>query len=225
MNILAIALLALAPCAFWLWMIYMWDKCKPHQKSLLIRTFFFGAGIAIPVAIIEAFLYPGSLQGTLSISTAAYVAFFVAGVTEESGKFLVVRTSAYPSSHFDEPEDGLIYAAAAALGFAALENVVYLLSFGWQVILVRGLVSNLSHVLFASLWGYPLALAKLGIIKNKKVVWAGLVAAMVAHGAFDFLFFTSTIYTLFVIPLFIGMIVLFAFMMRHANRIATCKLE
>jgi protease PrsW len=225
LNILIIVLVALAPCAFWLWMIYIWDKCKPAPRSMLIRTFFFGVGIAIPVAIIETLLYPGSVANNVSVSTAAYLAFVVAGVTEESGKFLVVRRGAYISSHFDEPEDGLIYSAAAALGFAALENVIYLLSFGWQVILVRGLISNLAHVLFSSLWGYPLALTKLGIIKNKYITWGGLVAAMVAHGLFDFLFFTSTLLTLLVIPLFIGMVVLFVAMMRHANKIATCKIE
>jgi RsiW-degrading membrane proteinase PrsW (M82 family) len=225
MNVLIIVLAALAPCAFWLWMIYLWDKCKPTQKSLLIRTFFFGVGIAIPVAVIEFLLYPNSVQGNLPVATAAYAAFIVAGVVEESGKFVVVRLGAYKSKHFDQPEDGLMYASAAALGFAAIENVVYVISFGLSVLLARGLISNLAHVLFSAMWGYPLALTKLGIIKNKYTIWGGLAAAMVAHGLFDFLFFTSTVLTYLIIPLFIGMVVLFVIMMRHANRIATCKLE
>jgi RsiW-degrading membrane proteinase PrsW (M82 family) len=225
MNILIIVLVAVAPCAFWLWMIYIWDKCRPKQRSWLIRTFFFGLGTAIPVAIIESLLYPGSLSGSLSLSTAAYAAFVVAGITEESGKFLVVRLGVYRTPYFNEPEDGLLYSAAAALGFASMENVIYLLNFGLQVILARALFSNLAHVLFSSMWGYPLALTKLGIIKNRYVTWAGLVAAMVAHGLFDFLFFTSTALTFLVIPLFIGMVVLFVIMMRHANKIAACKLE
>ena len=224
MNILIIILIALAPCAFWLWMIYLWDKCRPAQKSLMIRTFFLGVGIAIPVAIIETLLYPSSVQGNLSIASAAYAAFVVAGVVEESGKFLGVRFGAYPSKRFDQPEDGLIYASAVALGFAAVENVVYVLSFGISIILARGLFSNLSHVLFSSMWGYPLALTKLGIIKNKYLTWGGLAAAIAAHGLFDFLLFTSTALVYLVLPLFIGMVVLFVIMMRHANRIATCKL-
>jgi len=224
MNILIIILIALAPCAFWLWMIYLWDKCRPAQKSLMIRTFFLGVGIAIPVAIIETLLYPSSVQGNLSIASAAYAAFVVAGVVEESGKFLGVRFGAYPSKRFDQPEDGLIYASAVALGFAAIENVVYVLSFGISIILARGLFSNLSHVLFSSMWGYPLAHTKLGIIKNKYLTWGGLAAAIAAHGLFDFLLFTSTALVYLVLPLFIGMVVLFVIMMRHANRIATCKL-
>lgn len=223
MNILLIVLVAVAPCAFWLWIIYLGDKCKPRQKGLMIRTFFFGAAVAIPVALIESFLYPGSVQNNLSLATSAYLAFVVAGVTEESGKFLVMRFSAYTSPHFNQPEDGLIYTASVALGFATLENVIYVLSYGLQVILARGLFSNLAHVLFSSLWGYPLGLAKLGLIKNKYLVYLGLVGAMVAHGVFDFLFLTGTVYTWLVIPLFAGMVVVFILMMRHTNRISTCK--
>jgi RsiW-degrading membrane proteinase PrsW (M82 family) len=220
LNIFIIVLVAIAPCAFWLWVIYKGDKYKPEPRWLVIRTFLFGMGIAIPVALIETFLYPNSIQGNLSVSTAAYVAFVVAGLVEESGKYLTVRASVYKSPHFEEPSDGLIYSAAAALGFASLENIIYLVQFGWQVILLRGLFSNLAHVLFSSLWGYPLALTKLGIIKNSNVRYLGLLAAIVAHGVFDFLFFTGTVYTWIVLPFFLGMVALFILMMRHANKIS-----
>jgi protease PrsW len=225
LNILIIVLVAVAPCAFWLWIIYLGDRCKPGPKGLMVRTFIFGMLVAIPVALIESALYPGAIQDNLSLSTAAYLAFVVAGVTEETGKFLVVRFSAYNSPHFQQPEDGLIYTACAALGFATLENIIYVLSYGLQVILARGLFSNLAHVLFSSLWGYPLGLAKVGLLKHKYWIYLGLIGAMVAHGAFDFLFFTSSVYTLLVIPLFIGMVIVFILMMRHANRVSTCRIE
>ena len=218
LNIVIIILVAIAPCAFWLWIIYKGDRYKPEPKRLIIRTFFFGMVIAIPVAIVESVLYPGSMTGNLSVSTAAYVAFVVAGVTEEVGKYSVVRFSAYNSPHFEEPADGLIYAAAAALGFASLENIVYIVSYGWEVILVRGLFSNLAHVIFSSLWGYPLALTKLGMLKHKSFKYLGLVAAMIAHGIFDFLFFTGTSLTWIVVPFFLGGVALFVLMMIHANR-------
>ncbi len=217
MSILMVFLVALAPCIFWLWLIYRWDKYRPEPRSLIIRTFFIGLVVAIPVALIEGFLYPQSLNGPTSIQAAAYVAFFVAGVTEEGAKFLVVRLSVYRSRHFEEPADGLVYSAAAALGFASLENVIYIVTFGLQVILVRGLFSNLAHVLFSSLWGYPLALGKLGLMKPRSA-YIGLVLAMIAHGIFDFLFFTQSSATYLVIPLFFGMLVFYVLMMRHANR-------
>jgi RsiW-degrading membrane proteinase PrsW (M82 family) len=221
LNILIITLVALSPCIFWLWIIYKWDKYEPEPKSLIIRTFFLGFAIAIPVAIIEAIMYPRSLtQNPVSIASTLYLAFAVAGLTEELGKYLVVRRTIYSSRFFEEPSDGLVYSAAAALGFASLENIGYLFSFGWETILVRGLFSNVAHVLFSSLWGYPLALYKLGIIKARYIVRLGLLTAVVAHGAFDFLLLTENLYSLLAIPLFAGMVVLFILMMRHANKIS-----
>jgi protease PrsW len=222
LNILIILLLAFAPCVFWLWVIYRADRCKPEPKRVIIRVFLLGMVVSIPIAFIEVLLYPNAVEGPMSLSSAAYLAFVVAGFTEEVGKFLVVRWSVYKSAYFEEPFDGLEYSATAALGFASLENVAYLISFGWEVILVRGLVSNLAHVLFSVLWGYPLALAKLGTIK-KSYVWLGLLAAILAHGLFDFLFFTQSVYTFLVIPFFIGMVILFVLMVRHANRICPIR--
>jgi protease PrsW len=216
-DIIIVFLVALAPCVFWLWLIYRWDRYKPEPRSMIIRTFFLGLLVAIPVALIEGFLYPQTAGGPTTLQSAAYLAFAVAGITEEAGKFLIVRGTVYNSPHFEEPADGLVYSAAAALGFASLENVVYILSFGLQVILVRGLFSNLAHVLFSSLWGYPLALAKLGILRPQGA-YIGLVLAMIAHGLFDFLFFTQSNLTFLVIPLFLGMVTLYVLMMRHANR-------
>jgi protease PrsW len=225
LQIVLIVLVALAPCAFWLWMIYLGDRCKPGQKGLMVRTFFLGVVIAIPVAFIESFLYSGPIQGDISVASAAYLSFVVAGVTEESAKFLAVRFSAYKSIYFSQPEDALLYTATVALGFATLENVIYAVSFGLEVILARGLFSNLAHVLFSSLWGFPLGLAKLGYVKHKFLIYLGLAGAIAAHGAFDFLFFTGTVYTWLVLPLFLGMIAVFVLMMRRSNRIATCKID
>jgi len=219
LQIGSIILVAVAPCVFWLWLIYKGDKYEPEPKSQIFKVFLLGAGIAIPVSIVESILYPGSMQNQLSIPTAAYIAFGVAGVTEEAAKLLSVRIGIYRSRFFNEPADGLIYAAAAALGFASMENIIYILNFGWQVILVRGMFSNLAHVLFSVLWGYPLALVKLGI-RPKGLVWLGLTGAIAAHGLFDFLFLTSSAFTWLVIPLFLAMVVIFILMLRNSNRIS-----
>jgi protease PrsW len=216
LGIIIIFLLAISPCAFWLWIIYKWDSYKPEPKWLIIRTFFYGFMVAVPVSLLETWLYPNAYLSSTSISNNAYLAFVVAGITEEAGKFIIVRRTVYNSPHFEEPADGLVYSAAAALGFASLENAIYILAFGWQVILLRALFSNLSHVLFSSMWGYALGLSKLGIMP-KRNVWIGLAAAIAAHGLFDFLIFTQSLFSFMVIPLFLGLAVLFVLMMRYAN--------
>jgi len=220
-EILILLVLAFAPAAFWLGLVYLGDRCKPEPKLLIFRTFFLGMLVSIPVAIIGSLISPPNLDLTepLPLGTAVYVAFVVAGVVEELGKFLVLRLTVYRSRYFDEPVDGLVYAAAAALGFATLENIGYMITFGLEVILVRGIFSTVAHVLFGGLWGYPLALYKTGRIKNAGLVWAGLVGAMIAHGIFNLLLFSQDWYTLLVIPFFLILAAVFFILFRHANRI------
>jgi RsiW-degrading membrane proteinase PrsW (M82 family) len=220
LKILIFILLALAPCLLWLWIIYKRDKYAPEPLILVIRTFAIGAGVVLPVALIEYFLLPASLKENLTLGSVAYRSFIVAGVTEEAAKYLAVRFSMYRSVFFEEPADGLIYSAAAALGFAALENVLYIFSYGWQTVLLRGITSNLAHVLFACFWGYPLVLTKLGYLKNKAWVGLGWLAAVLAHGLFDFLLMMGNLYSLLTLPFFMAMIGIFILMFRHANQIS-----
>jgi len=223
MNFLVILTIAFAPGIFWVWLISRWDKFHPEPRSLIIRTFILGLAVAVPVAVIEVFLYPefnGTAQGPMSLMLAAYLSFIVAGFPEELGKFLVVRLSMYRSQHFDEPIDGLVYSSTAALGFASIENFVYLLSLGWEVILLRGFVSTLAHVFFSALWGYPLALYKTGRIKSRALIWVGLLASMIAHGVFNFLLFAQNNYTFLVILFFIGLGIMFFWALQHANKIS-----
>jgi hypothetical protein len=115
--------------------------------------------------------------------------FLVIGPAEELCKFLAVRLYVYRHPEFDEPLDGIIYAAAAALGFASLENVLYVIDFShggeiqWGMLAARSLMALPGHVIFAATWGYGLGRRK---FNANWPVWATLVAAAALHGAYDF---------------------------------------
>jgi hypothetical protein len=95
--------------------------------------------------------------GLASFGTIAGVMFFIVGPVEETSKFLAVRLGVYRTRHLREPLDALVYAgAAASLGFATAENIGYALSFGPEVMIARGPVSTLGHVVFGSLWALSL---------------------------------------------------------------------
>ena len=187
--------LGFAPGLFWLWLVYQRDRYLPSPVLLVIRTFLFGVLISIPILIVETLLTGfGAVdreQLDLPVVTAVYIAFVVAGFTEELGKFLVVRQSLYKSPYFSEPMDGLIFASAAALGFASIENVFYMVSFGWAIVLVRGPFSTIGHVLFAAPWGFALGKEKQGATYGEQVTWAALALGMVIHGLFNFSLFTG----------------------------------
>ena len=115
--------------------------------------------------------------------------FLVIGPCEELAKFLAVRLFVYRNKEFNEPLDGIIYAAAAALGFASLENVLYVIDWHtghvqWGALGIRSLLALPGHVIFATTWGYALGRQK---FDPRYRVWPMVMLAALLHGLYDFL--------------------------------------
>ena len=225
MDLLGLIILGFAPGIFWLWQIYQRDKYVPVPPRLVVRAFAWGVAVSVPVVLVEGILIKlgglrfgeGLEQGATTLVEAAYVSFIVAGLTEEFAKYLAVKRTVYSSPYFRQPLDGIIFSAAAALGFASIENVGYILIFGRSVILIRGPFSTLAHVLFSIVWGYSLGARKLGKLWPK-AVGLSVVIAMVLHGLFDFFILAGPTYSPWALILFIGMIMFFFLILRDAQR-------
>jgi RsiW-degrading membrane proteinase PrsW (M82 family) len=189
MNPYVIAAVATAPAVFWLWFFYRRDRYEPEPKLLIIRTFILGLLITIPVAFIE---------GLLPVSDLV-LAVVGAPVIEEVAKYLVVRRTVYPRPEFNEPMDGVVYAASAALGFATLENIVYIssayLTSPLEDVLIiyalRAVLSVPGHALFSSMWGYALGRAKFDPAKGTGYILGGLALAILLHGVFNFFLYSD----------------------------------
>jgi RsiW-degrading membrane proteinase PrsW (M82 family) len=177
MTVLRAILLASAPALFWLWLFYKRDRWNKEPKAKVLKLFLFGAGVAAPAYWIELRL-PGP-HGLL------YDNFVRVALVEEIFKLLPVWLVAYHHREFDEPMDGIIYMVAAALGFATVENVVYALHAGEQLLLYRAFTSTLAHVGFSGLLGYALGRAKFLQRGGGFLVARALFAVVVLHGAYD----------------------------------------
>ncbi len=200
---LPLLLLALAPGVFWLVYFYSRDRYEPEPLSWVLTVYLLGMAVTMPVAILE---------GGLELATGSFIsAILVAPVVEELAKYLVVRKTVYESQEFDEPVDGIVYAAAAGLGFATLENVIYVFSsyqeslvLALETGLLRGVLSVPGHVLFSAMWGYALGQARfLPVRRGKAVIFQGLLIAMAAHALFNFLLISDlgfAILALVVVP-------------------------
>jgi protease PrsW len=170
----ALFVLALAPALFWFWFFARRDR-RPEPVALLLRTFAWGMAMVVPAALLETSI--GGIFGEL-------IMFLLVGLIEEACK-LIAALSIAKHRDFDEPVDGLIYATAASLGFATLENVFYLAQHGPELILIRGPISTLGHILFAVAWGFGMSLERFQ--KRRGAIWRGLLLAGVLHTAFNFL--------------------------------------
>jgi RsiW-degrading membrane proteinase PrsW (M82 family) len=191
---LVILALALAPGIFWAWYFYRRDKFDPEPAALIVKLFLLGVLVTFPVAFVEGFF-------GLFILSPLIMGAVIAPIVEEYGKFAVVRRFAYRDAEFDEPMDGIVYAAAAALGLASLENVLYVFtayltspSLALGTIVVRAIFSVPGHALFAGVWGYALGRAKFMAPEQRAgTIFRGLALGMILHGIFNFLLFSAEI--------------------------------
>lgn len=202
MNLLIFPLLAFTPGIFWLWLFARRKVYRPGPRRLLIFTFLLGMAVTIPAGFIEYWFLDESLTSdSADLASVAVAMLFVVGPVEETCKFLAVRALAYRSMYFDEPADALVYCAAASLGFASLENLVYIASFGPAVMIGRAPLSTLGHLVFGSFWGYALSRQIRSGRRSRLRLLAGICLASLVHGLFNVSVFV-------LIPLAIGLVAL-----------------
>jgi RsiW-degrading membrane proteinase PrsW (M82 family) len=193
MEIALFAVLSFSPGFFWLWFYVRLNKVRPSPKRWVGLTFLLGMLWSVPAYPINNATLPDDiLSGTLAMSTIATSMLLIVGPLEETCKFLAVRLGAYRSSYFTEPVDGLVYSTAAALGFASIENFGYVMQFGPEVLLVRGPLTTVAHLVFASLWGYGLGVHQRSDRKRPWFVVATLASAAILHAAYNIASFSVT---------------------------------
>jgi RsiW-degrading membrane proteinase PrsW (M82 family) len=177
---------------FWLKRFRKMDKYEKEPERLIYLAFFAGALAIAPSALLESLVNlagdPNSPQfGHL------FLAFLWVGVVEEFFKYLAVRLTAYRSNQFNEVMDGMTYMISAALGFAAAENVGYMLGFGFFVGILRAILSYLGHLSFSAILGYYLGKAK--VERKSSWLWIGFIWAISLHWLYDAFFVVGTVQT------------------------------
>lgn len=187
MNLL---LLAVAPAMIIIVYIYFKDKFEKEPWKLLLKNFLLGLTLSVIITLIFSYilgqLFPPFDQGnTIHMFVKA---FFVVALVEEFSKYIIVRNFAQKNKEFNEPFDGIVYAVMVSMGFATLENVMYVYSYGFETGVVRAFTAVPAHATFAILMGYYMGKAKFS--KNRTVLnLTGLLVATLFHGAYDFFLF------------------------------------
>ena len=138
---------------FWLSRFRKMDKYEKEPERLITLTFLAGALSTVPSVILERLFHPEAGGPSLLLGRFVLSYLWVA-LVEEFFKFLAVRLTAYRSRQFNEVMDGMIYMISSALGFAATENVAYMLGFGFATGILRAILSYLGHISFSAILGY-----------------------------------------------------------------------
>ncbi|WP_224447887.1 PrsW family intramembrane metalloprotease [Haloprofundus salilacus] len=177
--------------------VYYSDVTSSEPLSLLIATFLLGVLTANFAALLNS-----AFQQYFQIIPVLGMVFFyyiIVGPVEETVKLLAVRLYAYRSDRFDAVIDGAVYGAMAGLGFATIENALYItqgveltrLDFGLELIGVGGEITAVralagpGHVIYSAFAGYYLGLAKFNRENSGPIVIKGLLIAAFIHATYN----------------------------------------
>lgn len=214
-TILIYIFFGILPSLLWL-SYYLREDLHPEPKRMILKIFLWGALITLPVFFVQVGL-KNLLDGfdiNLIIKNLIYW-FLVIGFSEEFFKYLVIRLKVINSPHLDEPLDIMLYMVIAALGFAAVENILYLfiplgqMSFDQMigrtllVDLVRFVGATFLHTLCSAVVGYSLAMSFCEAKQKYAFLAAGIFVATVLHGLYNFSIITLEGYIKFAIPVIV----------------------
>jgi protease PrsW len=182
--LIAAATLPSIAIAYW---IYRQDRYEQEPKRMLLWAFLCGCASTIPAIIGQSFFK--HLENPDSLFDTAIFAFGVVALTEELSKYLLLRRFIYPQKDFNEPIDGIVYGVMVGLGFATLENVLYVFKAGeagFATALSRAFTAVPAHASFGVLMGAYIGLAKFFPEKRLIYTFIGVGLAVFFHGAYDF---------------------------------------
>jgi len=215
MLLFSVLTAAVAPGVSLLTYLYLRDRYEAEPIHMVVRLFVLGLLVVVPIMVIQR-----GLQLWLGEHSVIFAYVESAGV-EEFLKWFVLYHVIYNHTEFDEPYDGILYAASISLGFATLENVLYAIyspaTFG--TLLVRALLPVSGHALFGIMMGYYLGKAKFAP-KNRSVYFLSisLLLPVLLHGTYDWIMITvRTNWMWFIVPFMIALWIWGLRKMNHAN--------
>ncbi|MBC8081065.1 MAG: intramembrane metalloprotease PrsW [Gorillibacterium sp.] len=214
--ILSLVAAAVAPGFALLTYLYLKDRYETEPIKVVLRMFLCGALSVFPVMVLQRALILSLGENTFMFS------FVYSAGMEELMKWSILYLLIYKHVDFDEPYDGIVYAAAVSLGFATLENVIYaLMNFTtFSQIMLRALLPVSGHALFAIVMGYYMGRAKFNRSKSTRLqlLWLSLLLPILYHGLFDYILTDYQTYWVWMMaPLMIYLWARSLWRIKHAN--------
>jgi len=196
MYILISFSMAIAPALYLVRYFHKKDRAKPEPKQLIVKIFILGIFSTAPVVILEGLVVGlfGRFFRWSPLLNSLFKAFIVAGLCEEYIKLRVVKKYAYNNVHFDEVMDGIVYTVIASLGFACMENILYVMHGGIRVAILRAFTSVPMHAACSGIMGYYIGMAKFAQAtgEERRLMRKGFWIAVALHGLYDFPLFLSS---------------------------------
>lgn len=187
------ALPAIAAMLYFDWL----DRKRPEPWGLRYLVSFVGMLTVVPtilLALILELLVGDAVPATGTYEHAAYMSFGIAAGIEEACKISAIFAVVWFTRSFDERMDGLVYGARAGLGFALVENCLYIwqAAIEGQVVMVwilRALLAVPGHAMWSGMMGYYAARRRFD--HDGPGLLGGYLIAVALHGVYDFAIFVQ----------------------------------
>ena len=199
--VLALVALDIAAVCLYVFLLTRMDRYRMDKESTALIARFYFIGLLSNLTVWLLYLTVGSaiagLFWTLMEGPGFYVGsfveeFFIVGPVEETAKFIVFFCFSSWLRTIKEPVDGILQAAAVALAFASVENMMYAMQYGVSNMLIRSVLCILGHMTWAAIWG--VACSKVvyhRLVRNGKprveLILGAVALAAATHGMYNFL--------------------------------------
>lgn len=206
-------LIAVLPTVILSYFVYKKDIIEKEPIDLLVKLFVIGVLSTIPAAFLEGLFLKILPTSSNTMLNAFIISFICISLVEEGYKGLFAYAVAFKNKNFNHIYDGIVYTVFISLGFATLENILYVVEYGTSTAILRALTSVPAHAFFGVSMGYYMGIAKYNDKignkkKSKKNKVISILLPILFHGLFDFLLLTENEFMLIVFFLFV--IILYA---------------
>ncbi|AKG04394.1 protease PrsW [Salimicrobium jeotgali] len=179
---LALLITAVAPIIALMTYIYLNKKMELEPLSLIIRVFIVGCLLVFPIMFVQY-----GIEQEQYLTGTVWKPFLSAGFLEEFFKWFFFLFIVFKHENFDHHYDGIIYGVSLSLGFATVENIIYIFSNGIEIAFLRAVFPVSSHALFGLIMGYYMGKAKFRTDRKKWCIAFALVIPALLHGSYGYM--------------------------------------
>jgi len=203
---IAVLVVSAAPALAFLLLILRMDRQEPEPLGLVLRVIALGAASGVVAALVEMALRGVSLFHAPGLPGAIASSFIQIAPVEELCKLGVVLLFVWRNPQFNEENDGIVYVGASAIGFALLENILYVAQKGIGTGVLRAFTSIPMHVFAGIILGMYVGRAKFTTNETARtlLILRGLVLVWFFHGLYDTFAQSGTALALLLLPLIAG---------------------
>jgi len=178
---------------------YLRKEIAKEPSRTIFHTFIYGAIMTFPIMFIQHVFEEERVFSSVFFRDVVFTS-----ALEEFFKWLILLLAIYRHVQFEDAYDGILYGASVSLGFAAVENILYLFTFGVDIAFLRALLPVSSHALFGVVMGYYIGRAKFAADTDKrKLLTISLLAPFVLHFIYNGIFLTHELFLYLIIPFMI----------------------